>query len=113
MCGAATHAVGWICRLRLAEGGLQGLGETRVGGGKSGGIGENGEHGVSFIGGEWKGSLKVGFQAGFLGISGKIVGWVQNPTKQMDFTVLLGLDPTYACYDCYGSQGNHNSLMSL
>ena len=45
VCGVATHAVGWICRLRLA---------------------------------------------------GKIVGWVQNPTKQMNFTVLLGLDPTYA-----------------
>ncbi|EGF08264.1 glycosyl transferase [Neisseria bacilliformis ATCC BAA-1200] len=29
--------------------------------------------------------------------SERVVGWVANPTKQISFTVLLGLDPTYAC----------------
>jgi hypothetical protein len=32
----------------LAEGSLQGLGETRVGGGESGGVGDDSGHGVSF-----------------------------------------------------------------
>ena len=49
----------------LAEGGLQGLGETRVGGGELGGVGDDGGHGVSFVWGGWKGSLKMGLQAGF------------------------------------------------
>ena len=30
--------------------------------------------------------------------SERVVGWVANPTKQISFTVLLGLDPTYACF---------------
>ena len=49
----------------LAESGLQGLGETRLGGGELGGVGDNDEHGVSFACGGWKGSLKMGFQAAF------------------------------------------------
>lgn len=44
----------------LAEGGLQGLGETRVGGGKLSGVGKDGGQGVFFAWGGWKGSLKVG-----------------------------------------------------
>ena len=35
---------------------------------------------------------------------GVVVGWVVNPTKQMGFTVLLGLDPTYACCGFYPSR---------
>ena len=49
----------------LAECGLQGLGETCVGGGELGGVDEDDGHGVSFVWGRWKGSLKVGFQAAF------------------------------------------------
>lgn len=48
----------------LAESGLQGLGETRLGGGELGGGGEDGMHGMPFAWGGWEGSLKVGFQAG-------------------------------------------------
>jgi len=36
-------------------------------------------------------------ESGVSGWFGVVVGWVVNPTKQMGFTVLLGLDPTYAC----------------
>ena len=44
----------------LAEGSLQGLGETRLGGGELGGVGKDGGHGCPLFGGGWKGSLKVG-----------------------------------------------------
>ena len=43
------------------------------------------------VGGDW------GFRRR-LRPSERVVGWVVNPTKQVDFTVLLGHDPTYACY---------------
>ena len=64
----------------FAEGGLQGLGKTRVGGGELGGVGEDGGHVVSFVLGWMERQPEKWVWAG-LGVSERVVGWVAKPNK--------------------------------